>query len=125
MSSYAATLCDLLPTFAALAGARVPTETDGVSLECLLLGRRAPRRDYLYWEFHEGGFAQAVRLGVWKAVRKGLSGRVELYDLRADAGETRDVSAQHPSVVKRVEEIMRREHVESEDWPASATSPQK
>jgi arylsulfatase A-like enzyme len=91
--------------------------TDGVSLLPLFLGSRAPQREYLYWEFHEGGFAQAVRIGSWKAVQHGARGAVELYDLRADTGETRDVSAQHTALVRRAEEIMRREHVESEDWP--------
>ncbi len=117
VSAEAVTLCDLMPTFASLAGARVAESLDGVSLQSLLLGGRAPRREYLYWEFHEGGFAQAVRFGRWKAVRRGLKGTVELYDLRADAGETRDVSARRPALVRRAEEIMRREHVESEDWP--------
>jgi arylsulfatase A-like enzyme len=124
-SSYPATLCDLLPTAAALAGARGPALTDGVSLLPLLVGGRAPRRESLYWEFHEGGFAQAVRMGSWKAVRKGLRGAVELYDLRTDAGETRDVSARHPAVVRRAEEVMRREHVESEDWPLGETKASK
>jgi arylsulfatase A-like enzyme len=122
-SAYPATLCDLMPTAAALAGARGKLRTDGVSLQSLLLGGRAPRRGPLYWEFHEGGFAQAVRMGGWKAVRKGVGGAVELYDLKADPGETRDVSARHPALVRRAEEVMRREHVESEDWPLSPPAP--
>src|SRR5215207_9977621 len=124
-SAYPVTLCDLLPTAAALAGARVPDATDGVSLQSLLLGGRAPRRGPLYWEFHEGGFVQAVRVGSWKAVRKGVGGRVELYDLKADVGETRDVAARHPALVRRAEEVMRREHVESEDWPLPGTPASK
>ncbi|MET0648209.1 MAG: hypothetical protein ABW208_16475, partial [Pyrinomonadaceae bacterium] len=122
-SAYPVTLCDLLPTAAALAGARTPFASDGVSLQSLLLGGRAPRRESLYWEFHEGGFVQAVRMGSWKAVRKGTA--VELYDLKTDIGETRDVSARHPALVRRAEEVMRREHVESEDWPLSATKASK
>jgi arylsulfatase A-like enzyme len=116
-SAYPVTLCDLMPTAAALAGARISSATDGVSLQSLLLGWRAPRRESLYWEFHEGGFAQAVRVGSWKAVRKGIDGAVELYDLKTDIGETRDVASRHPALVRRAEVIMRREHVESEDWP--------
>jgi arylsulfatase A-like enzyme len=111
------TLCDLFPTAAALAGARAPDEVDGVSLLPLLSGGRAPRRESLYWEFHEGGFAQAVRMGRWKAVRRGTNGAPELYDLRSDVGETRDLAARHPALVRRAVEIMSREHVESEDWP--------
>jgi arylsulfatase A-like enzyme len=125
INAQPATLCDLMPTFTAAAGARAAQRTDGVSLLSLLLGGRAPRREYLYWEFHEGGFAQAVRIGRWKAVRHGARGAVELYDLRADAGETRDVAARHTALVQRAEEIMRREHVESEDWPLAAAPASK
>ncbi|HEX8070254.1 MAG TPA: arylsulfatase [Pyrinomonadaceae bacterium] len=117
VSAYPLTLCDLLPTAAALAGARVPVGVDGVSALPVLSGRRAPRREYLYWEFHEGGFAQAVRLGRWKAVRKGGGGAVELYDLQTDIAEAHDLAASHPALVRRAAEIMRREHVQSEDWP--------
>jgi arylsulfatase A-like enzyme len=124
-SAYPSTLCDLLPTAAELAGVRVPPATDGVSLRSLLLGGRAPRRESLYWEFHEGGFVQAVRMGSWKAVRRGANGAVELYDLRADIGETRDVSARHRALVRRAEAVMRREHVESEDWPLRVTKASK
>ncbi|HZB45046.1 MAG TPA: arylsulfatase [Pyrinomonadaceae bacterium] len=109
---------DLLPTLAALAGARAPRDIDGVSMLSALLGRGQRReREHLYWEFHEGEFAQAVRLGRWKAVRKGFDKRVELYDLDADTGETRDVAAGHPRVVRRVERIMKSERTESEFWP--------
>lgn len=119
-SAVPVTLCDLMPTFAAVAGVSAPSATDGVSLKKLLLGeiagRPVPSRP-LYWEFHEGGFAQAVRVDNWKAVRKGMNGAVELYDLRTDIGEARDVAARRPDIVRRAEEIMRREHVESADWP--------
>ena len=121
------TLCDFMPTAARLAGVSAPSAKDGVSLlPFIAAGGRAARRErQLYWEFHEGGFAQAVRIGRWKAVRKGMNGTVELYDLRTDIGETRDVSARHPALVRRAEEVMRREHVESEDWPAGATKASK
>jgi arylsulfatase A-like enzyme len=110
---------DLLPTMAELAGARPPNGIDGVSLLPVLRGRRQqPEHEYLYWEFHEGGYAQAARMGRWKAVRHGTSGPIELYDLQSDVGETLDVAGKHPEVVKRMTEIMKREHVESEHWPS-------
>jgi arylsulfatase A-like enzyme len=124
-NAFPVTLCDLMPTAAALAGVSAPTARDGVSLLPFIVGGRPRRREYLYWEFHEGGYAQAVRLGRWKAVRHGAGGKVELYDLVTDVGETRDVSARHPDTVRRAEEVMRREHVESEDWPVTATNGSK
>lgn len=111
---------DLLPTLAALSGARAPRDIDGVSMLPALLGLKPTARGHLYFEFHEGEFAQAVRLGRWKAVRKGLGQSVELYDLQSDIGETTDLAARHPHVVRRVEAIMKSERTESEFWPVQA-----
>jgi arylsulfatase A-like enzyme len=110
------TQVDFLPTFAAIAGVKSPAGLDGISMYQALFGKSAPEHEYLYWEFHEGGFAQAVRLKNWKGVRKGLNGKIELYDLSQDAKETTDLSAKYPKIVARIAEIMRREHVESENW---------
>jgi arylsulfatase A-like enzyme len=113
------TLCDFLPTAAALAGAETPNGIDGLSMLPALVGGRAPARAHVYWEFHEGGFAQAVRVGHWKAVRRPPAYALELYDLQIDPRESRDVAAAHPAVAARAAGIMRREHAESEHWPVT------
>src|SRR5919198_472922 len=117
VSDYAWAGWDFLPTFAAIAGAKTPGGLDGGSGLPAILGQRQPERNYLYWEFHEGGFAQAVRWGRWKAVKHGTGGAVELYDLQTDIGEKHDVAGEHPDLVKSMAEAIRREHVESENWP--------
>ncbi|HEY3135051.1 MAG TPA: arylsulfatase [Blastocatellia bacterium] len=109
---------DFMPTAAALVGVKPPTGIDGISMLPSFLGQKQKDHEYLYWEFHEGGFAQAVRLGNWKAIRKGKSGQIELYDLQTDIKESRDVSASHPEIARRVEEIMKSVRIESEFWPA-------
>ena len=53
----------------------------------------------LYWE-HEGN--RAVRRGKWKLVAKGQKGPWELYDMEMDRGELTDLSADHPSLVKKL-----------------------
>jgi len=104
---------DFLPTAAEIAGAKCPGGLDGVSVLPAILGRPWKGHEYLYWEFYEGGFKQALRLGDWKAVRKGLQGKTELYSLRDDLRETKDVADQNPDVVKRAEEVMGAARVES------------
>ena len=117
VSRQAWTNWDFLPTAAALASAKPPNGIDGVSMLPALLGRQQKEREYFYWEFHEGEFAQAVRLGRWKGIRKGFNKPVELYDLQTDIGETRNLSAKHAEIVRRMEEIMRTARRESEFWP--------
>ncbi len=98
---------DVLPTAAELGGAPSPGGLDGVSIAPLLLGGAAPRGGTLYWEFRD---KTAVRDGKWKAVRNGKERPVELYDLGADLGETKDLAAAHPDVAKRLEAMMRESH---------------
>ena len=50
---------------------RGPVETRATRNR-VLLGREQRDHEFLYWEFFEGGFQQAVRWGDWKAVRPGL-----------------------------------------------------
>ncbi len=108
-------LWDLWPTMAAALGARLPSATtiDGVSLLPTLTGRGtvAPHPP-LYWEYHSQGGRQAVRDGRWKAVRLGATaapaGPIQLYDLRTDPGEQRDVALAHPRETARLGELLER-----------------
>jgi arylsulfatase A-like enzyme len=108
---------DVLPTLADLAGATPPAGLDGISVAGALAGESVPAERPLYWEFHERGFEQAVRMGKWKAVRHGLDQPLELYDLDADLSETTDVAAANPGVVARFEEHLAGARTESSLWP--------
>ncbi len=108
---------DFLPTAAEIAGARAPGDIDGVSMLQALLGKKQRGHEFLYWEFHERGFSQAVRTGDWKAVRKSPASPLELYDLKTDIGEQTDVANKHPNVVKKIEDYLRTARTESELWP--------
>ncbi len=114
---------DILPTFADLAGVPWPDNIDGRSFKNALLGRPQKPHEYLYWEFHERGFDQAVRMGRWKAVKRGLHGKIELYDLSSDIGEQNDLAARYPAVVRQIEQIMRTARTDSPDFPVSGRPP--
>jgi arylsulfatase A-like enzyme len=121
VSDFVWAFWDFLPTTAELAVASAPSSIDGVSVVPALLGASgktaSPAHEFLYWEFHEGGFKQAVRMGRWKSVRTKLNRPLELYDLRNDLGETTNMAAKHPEVVAQIEAYLKRARTDSPNWP--------
>ncbi len=120
VSDHVSAFWDYLPTFAELVGVPAPPGLDGISMAPALRGDRShqPQHEFLYWEFHEGASSkQAVRMGRWKAVRLAQGQPLELYNLAADIGETKNVAREHPDVVARIEEYLKTARTESEIWP--------
>jgi arylsulfatase A-like enzyme len=111
------TFWDFLPTAAQIAGANPPKGIDGISMLPALLGKRQRDHRFLYWEFHEKGPKQAVRMGDWKAIRLRPNQKLELYDLKTDLAETRNIAGQHPRIVARIEAYLKTARTESEHWP--------
>jgi len=110
---------DLYPTLLELAGADPPADypLDGVSYAGVLRGEGpAAERDGLYWHFPGYlGFGRdqwrttpcgSVRSGDWKLIEYFEDGRLELYNLRDDAGETRNLAADEPEKVAELREKM-------------------
>ena len=101
-----ATTTDILPSLARLIGAKVPGDRtiDGKDALDVLLGKPGAKspHEILYYEI------DGIRRGKWKLVRTGRAGeqKSELYDLEADLGEKNDLAAQHPDLVKELEELL-------------------
>src|SRR5262249_9713812 len=109
---------DFLPTAAELAGVSAPAGIDGLSVVPTLTGQGSQKaHDALYWEFHEQGSKQAVRTGDWKAVRLRPGAPIELYDVKSDPGESKNVASELPDVVARVEAYLKTARTESPRWP--------
>lgn len=99
---------DVFPTLVELAGGEVPDRVDGISILPTLLGKsEQEQHEALYWEF---AGQTAVRIGDWKAIQRHKSQPWMLYDLSNDVSETTDVAKQHPELMARVAEIVKREH---------------
>ena len=116
---------DFLPTCAELTGAKIPgtARIDGLSLVSFLKGGPAPKREYFYWELHEGPSLQAVRWGDWKAVRNGPSKPVEIYELKTDAAESKNLAADKPELVAKAESLMKAAHTDDPNWPMRDAKP--
>jgi arylsulfatase A-like enzyme len=91
---------DLTAMALAAAGIATPTNADGKDLRNLLANPEAgPLHETLYWRVGKSG---ALRSGKWKLLRAGP--RWELYDLKTDPSEMREVSASHPELTKALVE---------------------
>ena len=89
---------DLLPTFTAVAGGKpnASWKLDGVNLLPFVEGKdKGKPHERLFWRF---GQQWAMREGDWKLVSMG--GPPELYNLRADIGESKDLSNAEKSRVQ-------------------------
>jgi len=121
---------DLLPTFASLVGAKPPPhKIDGHDITSMLFdaSKTASPWDDDGFFFYRMDQLQAVRAGDWKLYLpltgkfKTLSSRqepfsLELFDVRHDVSEEREVSAQHPEVVQRLMRLADKARAEVGDF---------
>ena len=75
--------------------------------------------------FHHSG-NRAIRVGDWKLVAAGRRGRWELFNLRTDRSESKDLAARHPDKVRELSEAWGkhedafRKMAASDQWPQPA-----
>jgi arylsulfatase A-like enzyme len=120
---------DLYPTLLELAGAKPPADQplDGVSYAGLLIGGKEELpREAIYWHFP--GYLGAgkgtwrttpvgvIRAGDWKLMEFFEDGRLELYYLREDPGERKDLSASMPDKVQKL-------HAQLASWRETIAAP--
>jgi arylsulfatase A-like enzyme len=98
---------DLVPTLLSIAGVKATTEFDGVDLSPLFAGKQLAERD-LCWHFphytNQGSKpAGAIRSGDWKLVEHYEDGQLELFNLRDDVRETKNLAEQEPERAKKLQ----------------------
>jgi arylsulfatase A len=121
-TDYVSGFEDWLPTLLDVVGAtdQLPAGVDGVSLKPTLLGQTQTERALLYREFPGYGGQQSIRVGSWKAVRQNMNRgnlRIELYHLKEDPSERKDVAAKHPELVQQLARTMSQQHTPSKLFP--------
>ncbi len=120
---------DFPATFAALAGRPfdATTSPDSQNLLPALLGDSTQGREELVE--HAGG-GIALRHGAWKFIEErpgpkrdpqtdielGNDPNVQLYDLRSDLAETKNIAAQHPEMVKEFRAALEKERAKGMPW---------
>jgi arylsulfatase A-like enzyme len=113
---------DLMPTLAEIAGFPIPKNLDGISFLPILSKKGTQNKhENLYWEFHELDGRQALLRNDWKLVRYHVftpeKTTTELYNLRTDIGEEKNVSAEHPQLVKEMIGILKNSRIDSDIFP--------
>lgn len=123
VSDHQLAFYDIMPTFCELIGVKeyvaeyagkdkATDYFDGLSFAPALLGKNGQQtHDFLYWEFEETDQV-AVRMNDWKMISK--AGKPHLYDLKEDIHEDNDIASEHPDIVRKMVEIARSQHVESQ-----------
>jgi arylsulfatase A len=139
---------DFLPTVCAIVGIAPPTDRvlDGANLLPLLSGEEVQRKTPLYWHFNRatGGPQVAMREGDWKILatldkpaperssditqetehdfKTAEMVKFELYNLRNDIGETKDLSTQEAVRLAQMKAILEKKYHEVREeaptWPA-------
>lgn len=108
---------DVMPTLASIIGFDIPKDRiiDGIDQSDLLLGKtKKGRTSFVYDQSRKESVG--IRKGKWKLLlpnRKPVKGHrylmdfgtndYELYDLRKDIGETKNLADKHPEIVKELE----------------------
>jgi len=121
--SELATIMDILPTVAKLAGTAAPTDRviDGKDIRPLMAGKAGAKSPYDAFFYHTSrGQLAAVRQGKWKLhlnppARRRRRGQPapkpkpdpQLYDLSADIGEKTNLADKHPDVVKKLTALLK------------------
>jgi arylsulfatase len=120
VSEHVSYFPDFMPTVLDVIGApsRAPEGIDGLSFLATLRGQpdKQKKHAHLVWEFTGYTGQQAVRIGDWKGVRRNLmkgKAKLELYHLGDDPGEKVDVADRHLEIVKKLEDILTKQHTPS------------
>lgn len=107
------TAVDLLPTFADIAGAKLPQDykSDGQSILPLLKGGTIEREKPMFWQWQYGNKSGkkamlAVREGPWKLFFYQDKGNVELYNVMTDRAESMNVANQYPDIVNKLKKLV-------------------
>ena len=112
VSEQPAVSMDYFTTILKLAGIN-HEQNDGINLVPLIKEEATIDRDVLFWHYpHYHGSAwkpgSALRKGDWKLVVHYEDNRIELFNLKNDPGETKDISGSNPEKLNELKKLLDR-----------------
>jgi len=110
---------DLMGTACEIASTLKPEGLDSVSFLPTLKAdpNKQTKHRYLYWEFYERTFRQAVVMEEWKLIRSDMDdSKIELYDLSKDIHEDKNIASEHPALAQRLISYMEEAHTPHPSW---------
>ncbi|HJT35931.1 MAG TPA: sulfatase-like hydrolase/transferase [Pirellulales bacterium] len=115
-------LHDIFPTLCELANIDAPTEIDGQSFAPVVRGQSQQGRDTMFLVYRE--VQRAVRQGEWKLVRYPMINETQLFNLRNDPHEIRNLAAADPARVKALMKLLaRQQRLYGDALPLSSEHP--
>jgi len=106
---------DFYPTLLDLAGQKqYPKQhIDGLSFKKNLLNvKKQLKRDAIYWHYPHGVFQGAIRMGDFKLIVNYKSGKEELFNLKKDISESKNLINVQPSLHKKMRKKLKKWLVE-------------
>ena len=100
---------DIMATILKSAGLKIPKDVDGEDIKSLIKNKKSIDRA-LYWHYphyHQGDNPYgAIRKGDWKLIEFYENNTFELYNLKNDIGETKDLSKLEPEKVNELKNLL-------------------
>ena len=116
---------DLMATSCEIASSKKPVGMDSISFLPTLSGdlNKQDSHQYIYWEFYERTFRQAVVMKEWKLIRSGMNNStIELYDLSRDIHEDKNLASEQPALAQRLISYMEEAHIPHPNWKTPRTT---
>ena len=107
VSSTPISSVDIFPTIAAAVGAKPKNEIDGKNIRTLIEGNDDLGRSDLFWHFphyrHAPGPYSIIRSNEWKLIKWYDGSTYDLYNLKDDLGEAKNLASSMPQKVKELD----------------------
>ena len=117
-TDFVALTMDMLPTLADICGVPIKHKIDGRSFKQVLLkGTQKPFPQPVFFMWLQKGTKEAMRHGDWKVVRDKPGTPFELYNLKDDPYEERDLASKQPERLQKMIKVLEQHMADMQKIP--------